>query len=120
MLRKFFRSLLALIFVSALLFLVQGCSKSSNPTSSPPPSGNSVSIVDNAFNPASLTVDSGVTVTWRNNGATTHTVTSDSAGLFNSGTIASGGTYSHAFNTKGTFGYHCTIHVGMAGSITVR
>src|SRR4030042_2428088 len=104
MLRKFFRSLLALIFVSALLLLAQGCSKSSNPPSPPPPPpANSVSIIDNAFNPASLTVDSGVTVTWRNNGAFQHTVTSNTLGLFDSGTINPNGTYSRAFNTKGTF-----------------
>lgn len=120
MFKTFFRALPALILIPVVLLVAQGCSKSSSPTSPPPPSGNSVSIIDNAFNPASLTVDSGVTVTWRNNGATTHTVTSDSTGLFNSGNIAPGGTFSRAFNTKGTFGYHCTIHAGMAGSITVK
>jgi len=122
MLRKFFRSLLALIFVSVLLLLAQGCSKSSSPTSpSPtPPPPNSVSIVDFAFSPASITVDSGVTVTWTNNGATTHTVTSDGSGLFSSGNITPGGTYTHAFVSKGTFGYHCSIHPQMTASITVK
>ncbi len=120
MLRRFFRSLLALIFVSVLLLLAQGCSKSSNPTAPPgPPPANTVFIVDNSFNPASLTVDSGVTVTWKNNGASTHTVTSNT-GLFNSGNINPGGTFSRAFTTKGTFGYHCTLHAGMAGTIIVQ
>ena len=120
MLKKFFRSLLALTFISAVLLLAQGCSKSSSPTSPSPPPANSVSIVDFAFNPTSITVDSGVTVTWTNNGAATHTVTSDSSGLFNSGDISSGNTYSHLFNTKGTFGYHCIHHAGMTASITVK
>lgn len=105
MLRKFFRSFLALVFVLSVLLLVQGCSKSSSPTSpSQPPPANSVSIVDFAFSPDSLAVDSGATVTWRNNGAVQHTVTSDS------GQLSSGATYQHAFNQKGTFGYHCTNH----------
>ena len=120
MLKKFFRSLLALTFISAVLLLAQGCSKSSSPTSPSPPPANSVSIVDFAFNPTSITVDSGVTVTWTNNGAVTHTVTSDSSGLFNSNNITPGGTYSHAFMSKGTFGYHCSIHTQMKASVTVK
>jgi plastocyanin len=35
---------------------------------------------------------------------------------------ASGGGYSHMFNTAGTFNYHCTIHpgcTGLAGTIVV-
>src|SRR6185503_9813398 len=37
-----------------------------------------------------------------------------------SGVIANGGTYSHTFNTLGSYGYHCTIHgTGMAGTVTV-
>ena len=33
---------------------------------------------------------------------------------------SSGNTYSHMFNTAGTFNYHCTIHPGMNGSIVVQ
>ncbi len=36
-----------------------------------------------------------------------------------SATIAGGGTYPHTFASVGTFGYHCTIHSGMTGSVTV-
>ena len=32
-----------------------------------------------------------------------------------SGTRGTGETYSHAFSTVGTFGYHCAIHPGCAG-----
>ena len=37
---------------------------------------SSVSIVDNVFQPATLTVSAGSTVTWANTGALPHTVTS--------------------------------------------
>ena len=36
-----------------------------------------VSIVNNSFNPPSLSVGAGSTVTWTNNGSNNHTVTSD-------------------------------------------
>jgi plastocyanin len=50
-----------------------------------------------------------------------HTSTSDTSGLWNSGTIAgNGGTFSFTFNlAPGTYNYHCSIHAFMQGSITV-
>lgn len=78
----------------------------------------SVSIIDNSFDPGSITVAAGTTVVWTNNGANPHTVTADD-GSFNSGTLDPGGTYSVTFNTPGTFGYVCTIHDGMAGTVVV-
>ncbi|MGH2558083.1 MAG: cupredoxin domain-containing protein [Thermomicrobiales bacterium] len=76
----------------------------------------SVSIIDNAFDPGSITVTAGTTVVWTNNGAVAHTVTGDG---FDSGTVDSGGTYSLTFDTPGTYDYVCTIHSGMAGSVIV-
>lgn len=123
MLRKFFRALLALVFVSALMLLVHGCSKSNTPYTAPPPppgqGSNSVSIVDYAFQPNALTVDSGMAVTWTNNSTyTTHTVTSNT-GLFDA-TLSPGATFRYTFNMKGTFGYHCKIHPTMTASITSK
>jgi hypothetical protein len=54
------------------------------PTLSSTPSSLAVTIVDFAFQPATLGVDTGQTVVWTNTGATGHTVTSDT-GLFDSG-----------------------------------
>jgi len=75
-----------------------------------------------SFNPSTLTITAGTTVTWQN-GSITHTVTSDagSAQTFDSGNIGNGGTFTQTFNTAGTYAYHCKIHVasGMTGTITV-
>ncbi|HEY2648820.1 MAG TPA: plastocyanin/azurin family copper-binding protein, partial [Puia sp.] len=75
-------------------------------------------IKNMAFNPASLSVTAGATVTWTNSDTTIHTVTADD-GSFNSGNIAIGATYSRVFNTAGTFSYHCTIHPEMTGKVMV-
>ncbi|HVX27862.1 MAG TPA: cupredoxin family copper-binding protein [Parafilimonas sp.] len=80
---------------------------------------NSVSIVNFTFSSSSLTVTSGTKVTWTNNDATTHTVTADD-GSFDSGNIAPGGTFSHTFNSAGTYAYHCNIHTTMKGKIVVN
>jgi plastocyanin len=78
----------------------------------------SVNIVDFAFDPSSITIEAGGTVTWTNTGNATHTVTSDD-GTFNSGNIASGGTYSFTFDTPGTYTYHCSIHPNMTAEVVV-
>jgi len=48
-----------------------------------------------------------------------HTVTSDSSGLFDSGIMHPGDTFSYQFVQKGTFGYHCTVHGGENGAVKV-
>jgi plastocyanin len=80
--------------------------------------GAAVTIVDFAFQPASLEVPIGTTVTWTNSGAAPHTVTADD-GAFDSGTLQPGGTFSVTFDTPGTFAYHCEIHPSMMATIIV-
>jgi plastocyanin len=46
-------------------------------------------------------------------------VSSDS-GVFDSGTIQPGGTFSFKFTSAGTFAYHCNIHPYMMATITVQ
>jgi len=65
-----------------------------------------------------VTIAAGQSVVWTNTGAQTHTVTADD-GSFDSGDIASGGTYSLEFDTPGTFTYHCTPHPWMKATVTV-
>ncbi|HEX9106368.1 MAG TPA: plastocyanin/azurin family copper-binding protein [Longimicrobiales bacterium] len=48
-----------------------------------------------------------------------HTASSDGA-EFDSGTLGSGGGFSHTFSTKGTFTYPCAFHANMTGTITVQ
>jgi plastocyanin len=80
--------------------------------------GAAVSIVDFAFQPASVEVAAGSTVTWTNTGQAPHTVTADD-GAFDSGQLAPGASFSQTFDTAGTFTYHCNIHPQMTGTIIV-
>jgi len=56
---------------------------------------------------------------WTNNDTIAHTSTAD-GGAWNSGTIAAGGTFSRTFTAAGSFPYHCAIHPGMIGTVTVQ
>lgn len=100
------------------------------PTLTPTPSNTTVpsatptkipatSSIDNfGFNPPNITIYTGDSVTWANNDPVPHTVTSDT-GVWDSGNLAPGQTYSHAFPAAGTFPYHCTLHTIMTGTVTV-
>jgi plastocyanin len=78
-----------------------------------------VTIENFAYSPASLTVPVGTTVTWTNNEATAHTVTSKT-GLFDSEIMNKGDTFSYTFSDRGVFEYYCTIHPTMNGIVTVE
>ncbi len=85
------------------------------------PSGSAtqVNIKDNSFKPSILSVPVGATVEWHNQDGMQHTVTSDIQGQFDSGVLMPGKKFVNKFNTPGTYGYHCGIHPGMQGTITV-
>lgn len=78
-----------------------------------------VTIQGFAFQPGSIEVTAGTTVTWTNGDPVEHTATA-SDGSFDSGTLSSGATFSRAFDDEGTFSYGCLIHPNMTGTIVVR
>lgn len=80
-----------------------------------------VDIQDFAFQPASLTIAAGTTVTWTNQDDAQHDITPDEegAGFARSQLLSKGESYSFTFDTPGTYTYHCTPHPNMTGTITV-
>lgn len=82
-------------------------------------SATAVSIKNFAFNPATVTVKKGTTVTWTNEDSASHTVTSDSGSVLQRESLSSGKSFSFTFNIVGNFPYHCSIHPNMQGTITV-
>ncbi|MBI1177783.1 CHRD domain-containing protein [bacterium] len=77
------------------------------------------------FSPANVTIQAGDTVTWQW-AAGLHSTTSGNPGapdgLWDSGVIGAGSTFSHTFNTTGNFPYYCTPHAGfgMVGVVSVQ
>ncbi len=78
--------------------------------------GASVSIKDFSFGPSAITVHVGDTVTWSNQGPSSHTATGSG---FDTGILKKGQSASHTFNSAGTFSYICSIHPFMKASVTV-
>jgi plastocyanin len=71
------------------------------------------------YAPDTITVKAGDTITWTNDGSLVHTVTPDNGG-FDSGVLNKGDTWTHTFDTAGTFTYHCTPHPWMKATIVVQ
>src|SRR5579859_4461882 len=68
------------------------------------------------FAPATLTIHTGTTITWKNTSTAPHTVVGSG---FDSGVLMPGQSFTHTFTQTGTFAYTCTIHPGMAATIQV-
>lgn len=78
-----------------------------------------VAVRDNSFEPATVRIEPGDTVTWEWQGSTAHTVTATDRS-FHSGQRTTG-TFSHTFADPGTYAYLCLIHGdgGMTGVVQV-
>lgn len=83
-----------------------------------PQGGTAVSISNFKFNPATLTVPVGATVTWTNQDEEPHTVAGED-GSFHSPGMDTHGTYSFTFTTPGSYDYICSIHPFMTGTVVV-
>jgi plastocyanin len=77
-----------------------------------------VGMAGRAFSPATVEIRVGDTVTWTNDDDTGHTVTA-ADGLFDSGEMPEGATFSFTFETEGEFSYFCAFHPDMQGRIVV-
>ena len=77
-----------------------------------------VSITATAFSPTSRTIATTDAIKWTNKDTKNHQVVANN-GSFASPTIAPGKTYTHTFNTAGTFNYHDALHPSLTGKIIV-
>ena len=78
-----------------------------------------VQIGNFTFKAPVTTVKVGTTVTWTNGDDIPHTVTSNT-GLFKSKVLDTGDKFSFTFAKAGQFGYFCSLHPHMTGTIVVK
>lgn len=123
------------LVISALLGAAAGCGGAGTdpgyggpPNNPPPVNSNRVTVANNSFDPGSVTVSVGTSVTWTwdacssdgygGKTCTDHNVTFDD-GVVSS--TKSEGTWSRNFAKAGTYPYHCSVHGSyMSGSVVVR
>jgi plastocyanin len=129
----------ASVFIAA--GALAGCSAhAETPTAVPAtataaPTGPVINLSSLMFHPTTITVKVGDTITWRNDEAITHTVTSgrfvgidkttglrssqQPDGTFNAKLAGKGKTFGFTFTKPGTYTYYCDIHQGMNATIKV-
>lgn len=124
------------LLVMLALFAV-GCDKSSPTSTSPtapctptptnpecvnPPNLLTVTIKNGVYSPSPVMVKVGQSVNWLNSDNIVHTATDP--GVFDTGNISPTSAHSDngdgvAFNSVGTFSYHCKIHPNETASVVV-
>jgi plastocyanin len=83
------------------------------------PAAKDIVVMDGvAYQPATITVKRGATVSFVNKDPFPHTVTS--AGSFDSKDIAAGKTWKYTAKKAGRFDYICTLHPNMKGTLVVE
>jgi len=113
---RFSRSRFALLLVAvgALALALGACSSSSKGSAASTPD---ITIKDFAF--TAIPVKAGATVTVKNTGAATHTVTSNDGTSFDK-SVDPGKTITFTAPAKaGTYPFHCTIHTQMKSKLIV-
>jgi|SRR6266511_3377917 plastocyanin len=93
------------------------------PTATSIPSNSTVVRIvanagSNSFSPNPVEVKVGETVTWINDDSGRHTVTSKD-GVFDSGIMGKGQSFSFTFDKAGEYPYFCSPHPGMVGTVVV-
>lgn len=96
--------------------------------------GNTLKFVDATSGTSTTTIHVGDTVTWNwaspsfvahsscsGNGCIPATSPANTTEPWSSGVLGAGSTFSHTFNTAGTYTYECELHSlsGMTGSVVV-
>ena len=107
---------LALVCTAALMHDGQTASAAAASATTP-----AVTISHYAFQPGSLTVAKGSTVTWINRDEDVHTIkTIDGPEAVNSPALDNGNRFRFTFQRAGTYHYICSVHPYMHGVIVVR
>jgi plastocyanin len=101
-----------LIAVGTLALVLAGASRPAATAT------KTVKITATAFSPASVTIKTGDAIKWSNTDTKAHQVVANN-GAFASPTIAAGHTYTHTFNTAGTYRYHDALHPALTGKVVV-
>jgi plastocyanin len=98
--------------VAALALVVTGASQTASTAT------KAVKITSTAFVPASVTIKAGDAVKWTNGDTKNHQVIANN-GAFASATITPNHTYTHVFNTAGTYRYHDALYPSLTGKVVV-
>lgn len=103
----------------AALVIIPSRDAAKNATATRPSSEALIAAHDQSFQQPHIEVKAGTTVEWRNTGTTTHRLVRNFGAATVEEVLPPGTTERATFERPGTYEYHCTIHEGMTGTVTV-
>ncbi len=111
-------SIILLVLLSSVPVI--GCQQQA-PTTTPAPTleaatEHQITINNSGFEPPEINIKIKDTVTWTNQDTEHHTV---AGGIFDSGDLEPGETYSKTFNKIGTLNYLCNYHPSEKGKVII-
>jgi plastocyanin len=115
--------LAALVPIAAAEFLWHANTGRPASSESAPAKVVTVEIRGFKFEPATVTIQAGETLEWKNDDIVAHTATAEEGAqrpAFDSGTIRTGAAWRYIAQKKGTYNYTCTLHPNMKGEVIVR
>jgi len=101
------------VVLAAVAVLALAVTGASQPASQ---ATKAVAIKSTGFSPKSVTIATGDAVKWTNRDTKNHQVVANN-GSFASAAIKPGKSYTHTFNTAGTFGYRDALHPSLTGKV---
>jgi plastocyanin len=104
------------VVLAAVAVLALAVTGASQPASQ---ATKAVAIKSTGFSPKSVTIATGDAVKWTNRDTKNHQVVANN-GSFASAAIKPGKSYTHTFNTAGTFGYRDALHPSLTGKVVVK
>jgi plastocyanin len=110
-------SLAAPVLIAVLLLLAGPPSVTANDQLSQ--ESAAVKIDNFVFQPQTITVPVGTTVTWTNSDDIPHTAVSTD-GVFKSKVMDTDENFSYTFTKAGTYSYYCSVHPKMTGVVVVQ
>jgi len=117
--------LVVLFAIASMVAIAPNAFAADSATVTNAPGSSTPGCEPECFIPSTVTIDVGGTVTWENNDTAAHTSTAGSAtegpsGVFDSSLIMAGSSFSHTFDSAGTYDYFCMVHPWMEGTVIVE
>jgi plastocyanin len=106
----------AVLVVAGIVLIV--IDRLNDPDDAGESSAATVVAKDVAYDPDTVHVSAGETLSFRNEDNTTHTLTADD-GQFDTGEVPAGGASVIVIAGPGPISFHCEIHASMTGTVDV-
>lgn len=111
----------SLLSASLVVLMLGGCS-AGKPTVTPSAEGVNatvvVRVVDNSYDPKTVTIRAGEAVTWELQGMAKHDVVAKDGSFVSE--LMREGTFTHVFDEPGEYEYDCSVHPEMSGKVIVE